>query len=96
MPCRLPDDGPAGLDQVLCEPEAEGRAFREQEVLSVLVSSGACGWGRGCCEQVLVQLSSPQGRVDYQSWLASTFHLMVPSPLLAYSKLGLGAVTRWI
>lgn len=60
------------------------------------MSSGAYGWGRGCYEQVLVQLSSPLGWVDDQSWLVKTFHLMLSSPLLAGSKLGLGAVTGWI
>lgn len=53
MSCRMSDDGPAGLDKVLSEPEAEGREFRRPEVLTVLVvSSGACGLGRRCYEQV--------------------------------------------
>lgn len=52
MSCRMPDDGPAELDKVLSEPEAEGRKFRVPEVPTVLVVlSGAYGLGKRCYEQ---------------------------------------------
>lgn len=90
MSCRMPDDDPIGLDKVLSQPEADDRKLRGPEVPSVLVASpGACGLGRGGCYE---QSSLPQGLVDCQGWLASTFYLMVPTPTVG-SMLSLGAAT---
>lgn len=94
MSCRVSDDGPAGLDEVLSEPEAEDGNLRGPEVPTVLVvSPRAYGLGRGAmskCQYIL-----PQRLVGYQGWLASTFYLMVPTPTVG-SALGLGTATRQI